>query len=260
MMNTTYEENISSSSRLLILSCSQKKRSTKDLLPALERYDGPAFRVLNKFHRTNTSSEKLPDVYIMSARYGLIPSNKPIPFYDQKISSQRILELQEPTLKKLDHLLTDNQYIESFLSMSKNYLRVLDGYDSLTSANHNVIVSEGSMGCKLAELRHWLYQGESTVDVDDTKNLNQGSASLRGIEITLTPEQIINKINAVLRTETNFPKYNTWYMEIGERKLPIKWIVKQLTGLPVSSFHTSEARRVLKHLGINIHKSLSGGY
>ena len=251
MMNTTYEENISSSSRLLILSCSQKKRPTKDLLPALKRYDGPAFRVLNKFQRKNSFSEKLPDVYIMSAKYGLIPSNEPIPYYDQKINSQRVLELQKPTLKKLDQLQTDNKYIESFLCMSKNYLKVLDGYDSLTSVNHNVIVSEGSMGCKLAELRHWLYQGESSFYDNLTKPVGLGKASLRGIEITLTPEQVIEKINNVLTVDVEIPKYNIWYIQVDDKKVPLKWVVNQLTGLPVNSFHTTEARRVLEQLGIH---------
>lgn len=35
--------------RCLLLSCSQAKISTPDLLPAIRRYDGPAFRVLRKF-------------------------------------------------------------------------------------------------------------------------------------------------------------------------------------------------------------------
>jgi exonuclease SbcC len=35
--------------RLLILSCSRKKKTTSQLLPALERYDGPSFRVARKF-------------------------------------------------------------------------------------------------------------------------------------------------------------------------------------------------------------------
>jgi len=34
-------------SRLLILSCSQRKRPDSGLLPAIERYDGPVFRVVS---------------------------------------------------------------------------------------------------------------------------------------------------------------------------------------------------------------------
>jgi|SRR5215210_261396 len=38
---------------MLILACSQRKRLDKKLLPAVERYDGAAFRVLRRFLREN---------------------------------------------------------------------------------------------------------------------------------------------------------------------------------------------------------------
>jgi hypothetical protein len=36
---------------MLILACSRRKRPDEGLLPAIERYDGPAFRVLRRFLR-----------------------------------------------------------------------------------------------------------------------------------------------------------------------------------------------------------------
>jgi hypothetical protein len=36
---------------MLILACSRRKRPDEGLLPAIERYDGPAFRVLRHFLR-----------------------------------------------------------------------------------------------------------------------------------------------------------------------------------------------------------------
>ena len=89
MTNITHEEKISSNSRLLILSCSQRKRPTKGKLPALKRYDGPAFRVMNKFMRVCPSEVHLPDVYILSAKFGLISADQPIPSYDHRMTSQR---------------------------------------------------------------------------------------------------------------------------------------------------------------------------
>ena len=38
--------------RLLVLACSERKRAGPGLLPAAERYDGPAFRVLRAYLRT----------------------------------------------------------------------------------------------------------------------------------------------------------------------------------------------------------------
>ena len=37
--------------RLLILGCADRKRDSGGLLPALDRYDGPAYRVIRTFLR-----------------------------------------------------------------------------------------------------------------------------------------------------------------------------------------------------------------
>ena len=37
--------------KVLIIACSQRKRPDAGLLPALDRYDGPAFQVLRRFLR-----------------------------------------------------------------------------------------------------------------------------------------------------------------------------------------------------------------
>ena len=251
-MSTIYEDTISSKSRLLILSCSQKKRSSPGSVPALERYDGPAFRVMNKFIRVCSSEAQLPDTYILSAKFGLISADEPIPHYDRRMTPQRIKELQQPTLSELKQILNGKQYQEFFISMGKDYLRVLDGYKLLTSTNLDVTVSQGSMGCKLAELRNWLHKNVSVPPDDYTKVAKPGRASLRGIEVTLTPEQIMEKINDALAKGNNIPKYQIWYVQVGDKRVPLKWVVNQLTGLPVSAFHTNEARRVLQHLGVKV--------
>ena len=248
----------SSPQRLLILSCSQKKKSTQGLLPALERYDGPAFAVMNKFIRVYSSEVQLPDVYILSAKFGLISADKPIPDYDHLMTSQRAQELQEPTLIKLEQILNRKEYKEFFISMGKGYLKVLEGYQSLIFREHpKVSVSQGSMGRKLAELRNWLYSDSSTSSDPDNnrKIVQQGDASIRGIEITLTPKQVKKKINKILNGN-NFPEYQVWYVQIGSQRVPLKWLVSQLTGLSVSNFHTNEARRFIRQLGIEVYSRL----
>ena len=37
--------------RLLILGCADRKRDSSGLLPALDRYDGPAYRMIRNFLR-----------------------------------------------------------------------------------------------------------------------------------------------------------------------------------------------------------------
>jgi hypothetical protein len=77
----------SATDRLLILACSQRKRPDAELLPALERYDGPAFRVLRRFLRSRAPDP--PDVLILSAEHGLIPRDLPIAAYDRKMTPAR---------------------------------------------------------------------------------------------------------------------------------------------------------------------------
>ena len=55
---------------MLILACSRRKRPDDGLLPAIERYDGPAFRVLRRYLRERPAGA--PDVFILSAEHGLI--------------------------------------------------------------------------------------------------------------------------------------------------------------------------------------------
>ena len=63
---------MTSDHRLLILSCSQRKRPNRVLLPALERYDGPVFRMLRKFLRSCPARESHLEIYILSAQFGLL--------------------------------------------------------------------------------------------------------------------------------------------------------------------------------------------
>ena len=238
---------------MLILSCSQRKRSTQGLLPALQRYDGPAYRVMNKFMRVHPSEMVSLDVYILSAKFGLVSACKPIPNYDRQMTPQRVKELQSHTLPEFKQILCDRQYDELFISMGKAYRQVLVGYESLIPVGLKLIVSEGVMGRKLAELRDWLHEGVSESSNIQTKVVQQGKAYLRGIEIALTPQQIMDAARSALEKEQNILKYQVWYVQIDDQQVPPKWLVGQLTGLPVSAFHTNEARRVLQQLGIEVY-------
>ena len=251
-MNTCKEKTVSNS-RLLILSCSQRKQSAQGLLPALQRYDGPAYRVMNKFMRVHPSEAQLLDVYILSAKFGLISAYKPIPNYDRRMTLQQVKKLQQPTLNELKQVLIRKRYEGLFINLGKNYLQVLNGYESLIPTNLKVIVSRGVMGRKLAELHNWLHEGVSELPDSQTKVVQQGKAHLRGIEIALTPQQIMDEARSALEKEQSIPTYQVWYVQVDDQKVPPKWLVRQLTGLPVNAFHTNEARRVLQQLGIEIY-------
>ena len=195
----------------------------------------------------------LLDVYILSAKFGLIPAGKSISNYDRRMTPQRIKELQPLTQPKLKRILNDRQYDELFISMGKAYRQVLVGYEPLIPNNLKVVVSRGVMGRKLAELRNWLHVGVSESPDPQKKVVQQGKAYLRGIEIAHTPKQIMEVARSALTKEGNIPTYQVWYVQVDGQPMPPKWLVSQLTGLPVNAFHTNEAKRVLQQLGIEVY-------
>ena len=95
--------------RLLILSCSQRKHTSQNPLPAIERYNGPLFFVLRRFIRECSRKASELDVYILSAAYGLIPEDFLIPLYDQKMNLSRVVELH-PQVKTTFLGILQNNY------------------------------------------------------------------------------------------------------------------------------------------------------
>lgn len=67
--------------RLLLISCSKRKRADYKLMPAIDRYDGPAFYVLRRYLRE--IDDRHLSVYILSAEFGIINVQKLIPYYDR---------------------------------------------------------------------------------------------------------------------------------------------------------------------------------
>jgi hypothetical protein len=144
--------------RLLILSCSSRKRTEPGLMPAIERYDGPAFRVLNRYLRTRPPSP--PAVFVLSAEFGLIPGEQRIPWYDRTITPARAAELR-PTVDAVLHDLLDLHRPEPFdrvlISMGSVYLAALPLQD-VAHAWERVAVARGRPGTKLAILKAWLHE------------------------------------------------------------------------------------------------------
>jgi len=247
--------------RCLVLSCSQAKRGDIALLPAIERYDGPAFRVVRKFLREASSELQNVHVLILSAKYGLIAADEPIADYDQQMTAARAQELHDKLLKAFKERVVQADYNEVFLSLGRNYLAALDGCEALLPSQV-LIVSQSSLGKKLAELRAWLYgQQPGQQDEGDPAPLERlqkgarGHSVIRGVSVKMTPDEVLSVARRGLAEGQGKPaNYRSWYVQIDDRRVGPKWLVSQLTGLPVSAFVADEARRVLKRLGVAVHR------
>jgi hypothetical protein len=147
--------------RLLILSCSLRKRPAPGLLPAVERYDGPAFRVLRRYLRTGPRSA--PAVYVLSAELGLIPGEERIPWYDRRMTPERAAELRPAVAAVLDALLDPSRpelFDQALISMGNDYLAALSLHE-LVDSRPGISVARGRPGTKLAILKSWLHAAET---------------------------------------------------------------------------------------------------
>jgi hypothetical protein len=255
--------------RCLILGCSEAKIDTAGKLPALDRYDGPPFRVLRQFLSGVPLSDprRQLDVFVLSAEYGLIKGDHCIPVYDQRMTPQRAAELQPDVLRIFQEKIVPQNYGELFLSMGKIYLAAISGYETMLSQVTKVVVSQSSSGRKLTELKKWL-TGEDEQPQQLALPLNgagtmgyvspqvKGAAILQGVTLNLTPEQVYQFARQALATKNNNAfNFKDWYILIDKVKVSPKWLVSQLSGVPVSHFDASAARRVLTNLRIPLYRN-----
>lgn len=239
--------------RLLLMACSRRKRPDSGPMPAIDRYDGPAFRVVRRYLRQSPTGASKLDVQILSAAYGLIPSTHSIVDYDRKMTPARAAELHDQVQGQLSHLL-DAGYGSLCLSMSKTYLLAMGSCVAQAPPETKVTLTKGPQGAKLAQLKRWLWQ-----DVPDGSGSNQpkaeprGQAVIRGVEIRMTPLQVLDVARQALAWGRGNPSnYQSWYVLVDEQRVAPKWLVSQLTGLPTTCFHSQEARRVCQQLGVEV--------
>lgn len=240
--------------RLLVLSCTQRKRPDPGLLPAIDRYDGPFFRVLRRYQRgvgrVEYEGKSLPDVYVLSAEHGLISSEQPIANYERRMTMQRADELRPRVLADLSTILDANtDRRELFICMGRDYLFALEGWKAQHPSGLVVIQAEGSIGGRQAQLHDWLYGAPPSKPTA----ASTGKAIIRGVEVQMTAEEVFAVMHQALNSDgMNAVGFHKWYVQLDDQRVAPKWLVSQLTGLPVSAFATDDARRFLACLGVEV--------
>ncbi|MEJ1936061.1 DUF6884 domain-containing protein [Nostoc sp. NIES-2111] len=240
--------------KLLIIGCSQRKRSDADPLPAITRYEGPPFFVLRRFLRQCASDLPSLDIYILSAEFGLISQNDLIPNYDHRMTAKRAQQLHSEVISKLENIAKARLYQETFICVGRDYLPAINGYQTILPANTSIRIASGSMGGKLSQLYDWLYGKPPEIRCDQPKLLQcHKKTQIRGISITLTAQQVLDVAYQALQIgNQEFTRFQSWYVAVGNHHVAPKWLVSQLTGLSVRDFTTKDALRFLSQLGIEV--------
>lgn len=145
--------------RALILACSERKVADVRRLQAIERYDGPAFRVLRKYLRE--SDDRSLDVMILSARYGLIPSDRRIPDYDVRLSAHDARQLQARVSLQIMAAAAGREWCSLGICVGKVYLALLEPFvENLNAPSIDVL--KGGQGKRLSALKSWLRETRTT--------------------------------------------------------------------------------------------------
>jgi hypothetical protein len=242
---------------LLLLCCSERKRTDPDPLPALERYDGPAFRVVRRWAALAPRQSR--DIRILSAEFGLIAADQRIPYYDQRMTVERATSLRSQIRTQLKRIFDTAQYAELFIYAGARYLMALDSYQEVVPKSTVVRVASGSIGGKLAQLHDWLYGHPPLQPTSSAKGpfvkLPRQRYVLRGRSISMTVPHILDVARRGMREdEAAAQRYQSWYVVVDGKRVAPKWLVSRMTGLPAGLFSTSEARRLLTQLGIEVRR------
>lgn len=236
---------------LLIIACSRCKNSQTELLPALERYNGPTFRLLRRFLKQNPSFSL--DIYILSAKFGLIRSDELIPLYDQKMTKKQSHELQSELICKLQEILNTSSYTNLYFCLGKAYFAVLDGYNNFIESDIEINIATGSIGKKLVKLHTWLYGRPPDLSQAYSSKTTSDKVVFKGVEIEANLEKITAIARQALQEKQGKPfAYQSWYVLIDDQKVSPKWLVSQLTEFPVGKFHSQAARKLLTQLGFEV--------
>lgn len=245
-------------SRFLLLGCSQAKRQDEGVLPAIERYDGPAFRVLRRFFAGRGEQSNLEAVFILSAEYGLIHADTPIAAYDRLMSNSRAKALHGQILDELCKYIAGDD-VELFVSMGKTYLHAIAGLEDRLPTGTRVLYARGAPGKKLEYLWAWLREQESPALTEYIQaSLLQAlpkttpqKVMLRGRQVCMTTEQALTHLRQAKQREPDAAHHVTqWFIEIDGERISPKWAASRLFGVSVAEFAADEARRVLAGLGL----------
>src|SRR5438105_664375 len=147
---------MTSATSLILLGCSERKRNSSRHLPALDRYDGPTFRVLRS--HVNSSPKESISLCVLSAKWGLVDGFTLIPRYDRSLSRMRESDRLALQLKVESQWRTILRSLpplaRAFVSVGREYWPMVETTVLPTLTGIQVDVASGGIGGRASRLAH----------------------------------------------------------------------------------------------------------
>jgi hypothetical protein len=147
------------SSKLLIIGPSFKRKDEKELMPAIDRYDGVFYRVTRK----NLHDENVI-ILIQTEDLKLIKSSDKIPYLKPKgeiwsqsnkinYSEKHVKQMIKENSNLINNTIKDNNICEIFVAVGANFRKALP---DLNYFNGDIIYPSGGLGPTAKLLKEWL--------------------------------------------------------------------------------------------------------
>jgi hypothetical protein len=146
--------------RLMIIACGATKRHDAEPLAAIERYMGPPYRTLRKALRD--LGEDRPDILVVSAEFGLIAGDTPIPDYDRRMNRDRAAELRPQVAQALAAALATGSYESTLINLGADYLPALAFTDDARTRLGEITEAHGGIGERMSQMKAWLLASSAT--------------------------------------------------------------------------------------------------
>ena len=135
---------------LIIMSCSKTKKNI-DIAPAIEMYDGQAYRTLKKNSPGNVR------ILIISAKYGLLRPLDVISRYDQEMTVVKAIDLRKQVQEEVMKTTTRKNTERVFIYLGYPYnLAISNELKNYLKLNFDVKVADGHIGERLHQMKEWL--------------------------------------------------------------------------------------------------------
>jgi hypothetical protein len=137
---------------LVVIPCSAAKRESPSYpIAAIERYNGPFYKVIRKAKRERRLNP-LVRIVILSAKHGLLHGGARIRSYDQRFNAEAA-DLRGPEIRSdLRRVIQTGNFSKVCVNLGRDYAALIREMPELRGA----VWAQGSIGTRAALLKEWI--------------------------------------------------------------------------------------------------------